>query len=88
VLTAIVALTRTLGIRSVAEGVESGEHLRMVQAAGCDLAQGWLLGRPMPPADIPAWVARVHEAEGDLDRMAAAARRATPRGAARPISHG
>jgi diguanylate cyclase (GGDEF)-like protein/PAS domain S-box-containing protein len=88
VLTAIVALTRTLGIRSVAEGVESGEHLRMVQAAGCDLAQGWLLGRPMPPADVPAWVARVHEAEGDLDRMAAAARRATPRGAARPISHG
>ena len=45
VLAAIVGLTRTLGIRSVAEGVETPEHLRMVRAAGCDLAQGWLLGQ-------------------------------------------
>ena len=59
VLSAIVALTRTLGIRSVAEGVETPEHLAMVTAAGCDLAQGWLLGRPMPAADVPAWVARL-----------------------------
>ena len=59
VLSAIVALTRTLDIRSVAEGVETPEHLAMVAAAGCDLAQGWLLGRPMPPADVPAWVARL-----------------------------
>ncbi len=64
VLTAIVALTRTLGIRSVAEGVENPEHLRMVRQAGCDMAQGWLLGRPMPAADVPTWVHRVHE--GDL----------------------
>ena len=59
VLSAIVALTRTLDIRSVAEGVETPEHLAMVTAAGCDLAQGWLLGRPMPPADVPAWVAHL-----------------------------
>ena len=44
VLAAIVALTSTLGIRSVAEGVETAEHLRLVREAGCDLAQGWLLG--------------------------------------------
>ena len=36
------------GIRSVAEGVETPEHLRMVREAGCDLAQGWLLGQAMP----------------------------------------
>ena len=60
----------------------------MVQAAGCDLAQGWLLGRPMPPDAVPAWVARLHEAEGDLDRMVAAARRTAPRGVVRPIPHG
>jgi diguanylate cyclase (GGDEF)-like protein len=69
VLTAIVALTRTLGIRSVAEGVETPEHLRMVRQAGCDMAQGWLLGRPMPPGDLPAWVHRVHS--GDLQRVCA-----------------
>jgi diguanylate cyclase (GGDEF)-like protein/PAS domain S-box-containing protein len=87
VLTAIVALTRTLGIRSVAEGVESAEHLRMVQEAGCDLAQGWLLGRPMTPADVPAWVARVHESAGDPVRLATAVRRPAAEGA-RPLTHG
>ena len=46
------------GIRSVAEGVETPEHLRMVRAAGCDLAQGWLLGQPMPAEEIPALGAR------------------------------
>jgi diguanylate cyclase (GGDEF)-like protein len=56
VLKAIVALTRTLGIRSVAEGVETDEHLRMVRAAGCDLAQGWLLGQPMPAEQVPGYV--------------------------------
>jgi diguanylate cyclase (GGDEF)-like protein len=66
VLKAIVGLTRTLGIRSVAEGVETPEHLRMVREAGCDLAQGWLLGQPMPAEEIPGWVRAVQAAGGDL----------------------
>jgi diguanylate cyclase (GGDEF)-like protein/PAS domain S-box-containing protein len=66
VLTSIVGLTRTLGIRSVAEGVETAEHLRMVRAAGCDLAQGWLLGQPMPAEQVPGFVRRVLAAGGDL----------------------
>jgi EAL domain-containing protein (putative c-di-GMP-specific phosphodiesterase class I) len=66
VLSAIVALTRTLGIRSVAEGVETAEHLRLVREAGCDLAQGWLLARPMPAEDLPRWVGRLRDAAGDL----------------------
>ena len=73
VLAAIVALTRTLDIRSVAEGVETPEHLQMVRSAGCDLAQGWLLGQPMPAEEVPGWVRRVHEAGGD--RCAQVARR-------------
>jgi len=66
VLTAIVGLTTTLGIRSVAEGVETVEHLRMVRESGCDLAQGWLLGQPMPAADVAGWVRAVQDAGGDL----------------------
>jgi diguanylate cyclase (GGDEF)-like protein/PAS domain S-box-containing protein len=66
VLAAIVGLTRTLGIRAVAEGVETADHLRMVRAAGCDLAQGWLLGQPMPAEEIPGFVRRVRAAGGDL----------------------
>jgi diguanylate cyclase (GGDEF)-like protein len=72
VLTAIVGLTRTLGIKSVAEGVETPEHLRMVRAAGCDLAQGWLLGQPMPAEEIPGWVRAVQDAGGDLCALAMA----------------
>jgi len=74
VLAAIVGLTRTLGIRSVAEGIETPEHLRMVQAAGCDLAQGWLLGHPMPADRLPAWVHAVQQAGGDVCALAAAGR--------------
>jgi diguanylate cyclase (GGDEF)-like protein len=72
VLGAIVGLTRSLGIRSVAEGVETPEHLRMVRAAGCDLAQGWLLGHAMPAEEIPGWVRAVHAAGGDLCALALA----------------
>jgi diguanylate cyclase (GGDEF)-like protein len=66
VLGAIVGLTRSLGIRSVAEGVETPEHLRMVREAGCDLAQGWLLGHAMPAEQVPGWVRGVQQAGGDL----------------------
>jgi diguanylate cyclase (GGDEF)-like protein/PAS domain S-box-containing protein len=66
VLTAIVGLTRSLGIRSVAEGVETPEHLQMVRDAGCDLAQGWLLGQPMTAEELPRWVRQVNAAGGDL----------------------
>ncbi|MGY1773993.1 putative bifunctional diguanylate cyclase/phosphodiesterase [Blastococcus sp. SYSU D00813] len=70
VLAAIVALTRTLGIRSVAEGVETAEHLQMVREAGCDLAQGYLLARPMPASDVWRWARRVREAGGDSCALA------------------
>ncbi|RBY93701.1 GGDEF domain-containing protein [Blastococcus sp. TF02-8] len=77
VLAAIVGLTRTLGIRSVAEGIETPDHLRMVRAAGCDLAQGWLLGRPMPGDRLLAWAREVQQAGGDLCALAVSGR-ATP----------
>jgi diguanylate cyclase (GGDEF)-like protein/PAS domain S-box-containing protein len=69
VLSAIVALTRTLGISSVAEGVETAEHLRLVREAGCDLAQGWLLAQPMPADQLLGWVRRLQAAGGDLTTL-------------------
>jgi EAL domain-containing protein (putative c-di-GMP-specific phosphodiesterase class I) len=81
VLAAIVALTRTLGIRSVAEGVETPEHLRLVREAGCDLVQGWLLGQPMPGEEILGWVQRVRAGGGDACRIAVEAVEAVERAA-------
>jgi EAL domain-containing protein (putative c-di-GMP-specific phosphodiesterase class I) len=72
VLGAIVELAHTLGIRSVAEGVETAEHLRMVREAGCDSAQGYLLARPMAAVDVERWANRVHDGGGDSCAMALA----------------
>jgi len=51
---AIVSLSHALGLRSVAEGVETAAQLELLSSYGCDYAQGFLLGRPMPAADIQA----------------------------------
>ena len=49
---AIIQLGQALGIEVVAEGVETPEQLDFLIQEGCDLTQGYLLGRPMPAA---AW---------------------------------
>ena len=43
---AILALGRSLGLTVVAEGIETDEQLRMLRRLGCELGQGYLLGRP------------------------------------------
>jgi len=48
----IVALARNLGLGVMAEGVETEEQLAQLRVLGCELAQGYLLGRPMPPEVI------------------------------------
>ncbi|SFP68986.1 diguanylate cyclase (GGDEF) domain-containing protein [Geodermatophilus dictyosporus] len=72
VLGAIVGLAHSLGIRSVAEGVETAEHLRMVREAGCDLAQGYLLARPMASGEVARWADRVRAGGGDSCALALA----------------
>lgn len=49
---AIAQLAHTLGLTAVAEGVETEEQLREVTRLGCDLAQGFFLSRPVPPAAL------------------------------------
>jgi len=47
-----IDLAHALGLEVVAEGVEIPEHLSRLRAAGCDVAQGFLLARPLPAVDM------------------------------------
>jgi EAL domain-containing protein (putative c-di-GMP-specific phosphodiesterase class I) len=49
-------LAKQLGMSVVAEGVEDQADWDFVCKAGCDIAQGYFIARPMPAADIPAWI--------------------------------
>ncbi len=44
----ITAMAHKLGLRVVAEGVETKEQLQLLKSAGCDHAQGYLISRPVP----------------------------------------
>ena len=47
VVHAIISLAHNLDIRLVAEGVETAEHVSLLQSLGCDFAQGFYFARPM-----------------------------------------
>ncbi|MCU1396529.1 MAG: sensor-containing diguanylate cyclase/phosphodiesterase [Ilumatobacteraceae bacterium] len=56
VVEVVVGLARALGLSVVAEGVETAAQLEMLRALGCDRAQGYLLGEPMPAAAVGRWL--------------------------------
>ncbi len=51
-----VELARRLGLRTVAEGVEDESTWRALQALNCELAQGFLVARPLPPEELTPWL--------------------------------
>jgi len=52
----IIALGHSFDLEVVAEGVESAEVAEKLAAMGCDHAQGFHYARPLPPAEVPAWI--------------------------------
>jgi EAL domain-containing protein (putative c-di-GMP-specific phosphodiesterase class I) len=55
IVDSIVELGHKLGLHVVAEGVETLEMWRALEALRCDLAQGYYLSRPLPPDDLMNW---------------------------------
>lgn len=53
----VVARARERGLRVVAEGIETAEQLRLAHELGCERAQGYLLGAPMPKSELDALLA-------------------------------
>ncbi len=58
VVEASLDLARKLGLTTVAEGVESIEDWQMLAELGCDIAQGYLIGRPVPGSELQAVIGR------------------------------
>jgi diguanylate cyclase (GGDEF)-like protein/PAS domain S-box-containing protein len=54
--TAVIGLARAFGRQVVAEGLDSIEQGELLMRLGCDVAQGYFIARPMPPAQVPSWV--------------------------------
>jgi diguanylate cyclase (GGDEF)-like protein len=52
----IIGLAGTLGLSVVAEGVEDEQSWRRLEDVGCDVAQGYLIGRPMPASQLTGWL--------------------------------
>ena len=67
---AVVQLARSLGLRSVGEGVETPAQLERLQALGCDAAQGYLFGHPDPEPRFDLGNVRALRPETGLRRHA------------------
>jgi EAL domain-containing protein (putative c-di-GMP-specific phosphodiesterase class I) len=55
----VISLARAFGMRTVAEGVETREQLRILRQIDCDEAQGYLFAPPAPASEIPSIILRL-----------------------------
>ncbi|WP_334155358.1 EAL domain-containing protein, partial [Tepidimonas sp.] len=68
IIRAIVQLAQTLGMQTLAEGVETWEQARFLAQAGCDHLQGWLVSPAVPADAFEAFVA-AHDPRAFLERL-------------------
>jgi len=53
----IVAMAHALGLKVIAEGIETKGQARILAGMGCDVGQGYLFSKPIPPARLRSWMA-------------------------------
>lgn len=56
VVSSIIGMGKTLGLKVVAEGVETQSHANLLRRLGCDYLQGYAFARPMPAGELRAWM--------------------------------
>jgi len=80
ILEGVLWIMRALQRSVVAEGVETLAHGSALIALGCDVAQGYAIGRPMPAHELPAWLAQwqTHQAWQDVAKRAPVKSRCEP----------
>jgi len=60
IVSTIINMARSLGIDTLAEGVETGEQLDFLRTQGCNQAQGYFFSKPLPAADFKALLESRH----------------------------
>ena len=70
VVGSVILMAHELGVQTVAEGVETEEHLDFLLEHDCDLSQGYLHSPPLPPDEAERWL-RSHGAQERLSRSRA-----------------
>lgn len=63
IVSSTITLAHSLGLHVVAEGVEDAHTMALLDALGCDIAQGYHLSRPLPPEEFVRWL---HKRERSL----------------------
>lgn len=58
IVTAIIRMAQSLGLRTIAEGVETAEQAKLLQDYGCDDMQGYWYSKPLEPHDFSAFCKR------------------------------
>ncbi|SFU31902.1 two-component system response regulator [Pseudoduganella namucuonensis] len=58
IVRAIIAMAHTLGLKVIAEGVETAGQLDFLRAQRCDEVQGYFFSRPLPAPEMEAWLSR------------------------------
>ncbi len=69
IVAAVITASRMLGIKVIAEGVETAEHVTLLTQMGCSHLQGYFFSRPLSPEAIPAWVTRFRPAPRSDDAL-------------------
>src|SRR4249919_1583634 len=67
---AIIALSHSLGLRCIAEGVETPAQFNFLRSHGCEEAQGFLIAHPLPEAQLRSWWRTQEERRHGRDRQA------------------
>lgn len=73
IVAAVVGLGQSLGLKTIAEGIETEEQADLLLRLGCDMGQGWRYGRPAPAEQLSSvielWPARVVSRSGHEGAM-------------------
>ena len=56
IVSSTISMAHYLGMKTVAEGIETREQLRFLKHAGCDIAQGYLISRPLPLDELSHFI--------------------------------